>query len=146
MTQQPPAGLDAFGSFEAMRDAYRRYYDAAFRLRDRRLQEERRRLLDRPGGIYTEPFIELRPEVASTGRSLAESAELAGAPAELADFAERGLLPPGQQLYTHQEKALASTVGARRNAVVTAGTGSGKTESFLLPILADLLAESRVWG
>lgn len=146
MTLFPPADLDAFGTFEAMRDAYLRYYDTAFRLRDRRLQNERRALLDRPGGVYTEPFIELRPEYASTGRSLAESVERAGAPAELAEFAACGLLQPGQQLYTHQEKALASAVGARRNAVVTAGTGSGKTEAFLLPVLADLVAESRSWA
>ena len=32
-----------------------------------------------------------------------------------------------------------------RNAVVTAGTGSGKTEAFLLPILAGLLEESGDW-
>ena len=29
--------------------------------------------------------------------------------------------------------------------VITAGTGSGKTESFLLPVLASLLAESAAW-
>ena len=30
--------------------------------------------------------------------------------------------------------------------VVTAGTGSGKTESFLLPVLGSLLAESATWS
>ena len=30
--------------------------------------------------------------------------------------------------------------------IVTAGTGSGKTESFLLPVLGSLLAESAAWG
>lgn len=141
----PPSGLDAFATHDALREAYLRYYDTAFRLRDDALQAERRALLDQPGGIYADPFVELRPEYALTGRTLAESAEAAGAPAELAEFAECGLFDPGMQLYTHQEEALASTMQAGQNAVVTAGTGSGKTEAFLLPILSDLLRESRGW-
>jgi ATP-dependent helicase YprA (DUF1998 family) len=141
----PPPGLDAFRTHDALREAYRRYYDTAFRLRDEALQAERRALLDRPGGVFADPFIELRPEYALTGRTLAQSAELVGARAELAAFAERGLFEPDMQLYTHQERALACTMQSGQNAVVTAGTGSGKTEAFLLPILADLLHESRDW-
>ncbi|MDI1458719.1 DEAD/DEAH box helicase [Streptomyces sp. ATE26] len=141
----PVPGLDAFATHDALREAYLRYYDTAFRLRDDVLQAERRSLLDRPGGVFADPFIELRPEYALTGRSLAQSAELAGAPTELAAFAERGLFDPGMELYTHQERALACTMKGGENAVVTAGTGAGKTEAFLLPILADLLHESRDW-
>ncbi|GII34146.1 DEAD/DEAH box helicase [Planotetraspora mira] len=146
MTRLDYEGLDAFGAFDAMRDAYLRYYDTAFRLRDKRLQDERRNLLDRAGGVYAEPYIELRPEYASSGRTLAESVADAGAVPELAEFAELGLLPRGRELYTHQEQALRHSMMAGRNVVVTAGTGSGKTEAFLLPILADLLAESREWS
>ncbi|MFB8753509.1 DEAD/DEAH box helicase [Streptomyces parvulus] len=142
----PPSGLDAFATHDALREAYLRYYDTAFRLRDDVLQAERRALLDRSGGIYADPFVELRPEYALTGRTLAESAKAADAPEELAAFAECGLFEPGMQLYTHQEEALASTMQAGQNAVVTAGTGSGKTEAFLLPVLADLLRESRDWN
>ncbi|MFF4453230.1 DEAD/DEAH box helicase [Streptomyces goshikiensis] len=141
----PLSGLDAFATHNSLVDAYLRYYDTAFRLRDDALQAERRALLDQPGGVFADPFVELRPEYALTGHSIAESAQAAGAPAELAGFAERGLFEEGMQLYTHQERALASTMAAGRNAVITAGTGSGKTEAFLLPILADLLRESRTW-
>ncbi|GHG50389.1 DEAD/DEAH box helicase [Streptomyces griseocarneus] len=141
----PPSGLDAFATHNALVQAYLRYYDTAFRLRDDALQAERRSLLDQPGGVYADPFVELRPEYALTGRSLAESAKAAGAPSELAEFAECGLFEKGMELYTHQERALASTMPAGQNAVITAGTGSGKTEAFLLPILADLLRESRDW-
>ncbi|MET8297590.1 DEAD/DEAH box helicase [Streptomyces sp. NPDC005180] len=141
----PLPGLDAFATHESLVEAYLRYYDTAFRLRDDTLQAERRALLDQPGGVYADPFIELRPEYALTGRGIAESAKHAGAPADLAEFAERGLFGKGTQLYTHQERALASTMAAGRNAVITAGTGSGKTEAFLTPILADLLRESQGW-
>lgn len=141
----PLSGLDAFATHKALVDAYLRYYDTAFRLRDDALQAERRALLDQPGGVFADPFVELRPEYALTGHSIAESAKAVGAPAELAGFAERGLFEEGMQLYTHQERALASTMAAGWNAVITAGTGSGKTEAFLLPILADLLRESVEW-
>ena len=51
-------------------------------------------------------------------------------------------MPRGRRLYTHQyeaiERAQLSTEGKRPSIVVTAGTGAGKTESFLLPILNDL--------
>ena len=34
----------------------------------------------------------------------------------------------------------------KRDVVITTGTGSGKTECFLLPLLASLVAESTAWG
>ncbi len=145
MTNRLPAGLDVFGTFDALCEAYLRYYDTPFGLADERLEEERRGLLDRPGGVYTEPLIELRPEYTSTGGSLTESGRRVGAPAELAEFAACGLLPPGRSLYTHQEQALQAGLSPGRNMVITAGTGSGKTESFLLPVIASLLEESRTW-
>lgn len=43
-------------------------------------------------------------------------------------------------LYSHQEKAIKHIKGGR-SAIVTTGTGSGKTESFLYPILNDLMYE-----
>ena len=41
-------------------------------------------------------------------------------------------------LFAHQTQMLRVAL-TRGKAVITAGTGSGKTESFLLPILATLL-------
>ncbi|MCK9900603.1 DEAD/DEAH box helicase [Frankia sp. Cpl3] len=146
MSDSPSPALDVFGAFDALREAYLRYYDTPFGLADEELEAERRALLDRPGGVYTEPLVELRPEYTSTGCSLAESAARAGAPAELAAFAACGLLPAGRSLYTHQEQALRAGLRPGRNMVITAGTGSGKTESFLLPVIASLLAESAAWG
>lgn len=43
-------------------------------------------------------------------------------------------------LYAHQEEAL-QRIGSGRSVVVTTGTGSGKTESFLFPILNDILKD-----
>ncbi|WP_422936260.1 DEAD/DEAH box helicase [Sinomonas sp. P47F7] len=49
--------------------------------------------------------------------------------------------PIDRPLYAHQEGAIRA-VAEGRNVVVATGTGSGKTESFLLPIVDRLLRES----
>lgn len=41
-------------------------------------------------------------------------------------------------LYSHQEEAI-KLIKGKRSAIITTGTGSGKTESFLYPILNELL-------
>lgn len=62
---------------------------------------------------------------------------------------EKGMLPRAFQkmnfnmerpLYLHQEEAL-SRCAVGKNIVVSTGTGSGKTESFLIPILRELSME-----
>lgn len=137
--------LDAIQTFEHLREAYFRYYDTPFGLADDRLQAERRALLDRDGGVYRKPLIELRPEYESTSRTLVDSVSEAGADADLAQFLSKGLLNGVPSLYRHQEEALSAGMEPGRHTVITAGTGSGKTESFLMPVLSSLLSESRHW-
>lgn len=136
--------LDAIGSFEALREAFFRYYDSPFGLAEEQLEKERRDLLDQPGGIYQRPLVEGRPQYRSTGHSLEMSVSVAGLEAETANFLRAGGMP--EQLYMHQEQALRAGTTPGRNVVITAGTGSGKTESFLLPVIAGLIDESRHWG
>ena len=65
---------------------------------------------------------------------------------DLAGFTQAGLLGSGiEHLYRHQEEAIQAAL-AGSNVVVTAGTGSGKTECFLVPVIAQLLAELAGWG
>jgi ATP-dependent helicase YprA (DUF1998 family) len=142
----PARQLDPTGTFHRLREAFFRYYETAFGLADVQLQRERRELLDRDGGIYRLPLLELRPEYATYDGSLAESIATSRAAPELTEFAAAGLIPPGRTLYRHQHRALTAGVQPGRNVVITAGTGSGKTESFLLPVISSLLEESRIWG
>ncbi len=46
-----------------------------------------------------------------------------------------------RELYVHQEKAIRKVIGQDRNILVATGTGSGKTESFLYPIILHLYRE-----
>lgn len=49
-------------------------------------------------------------------------------------------LPIDRPLYLHQEKAIRAIVSGN-NAVVSTGTGSGKTNCFLIPVINELLDE-----
>jgi ATP-dependent helicase YprA (DUF1998 family) len=49
-----------------------------------------------------------------------------------------GGFDPGRALYDHQAKSI-ELLQRRRNVIVATGTGSGKTECFLLPALDDAL-------
>lgn len=50
--------------------------------------------------------------------------------------------PIERVLYEHQEHAIRKAVVDHRNLIVATGTGSGKTECFLLPILDGLMREA----
>lgn len=55
-------------------------------------------------------------------------------------FKKLGNIDFERPLYAHQEEAIRN-IGKGRSAVITTGTGSGKTESFLYPILNELMYE-----
>lgn len=139
--------------FERMRDVYLRYLNSPFDLRYDSLVEERSALLDADGHLYRRPLIEPAPPYAMSGRNFAAAASdiLGGSVpfpliADISDFVSQGLFPAGRELYEHQFRALDASMRERRDVIVTSGTGSGKTECFLLPLAAALVAESARWG
>jgi hypothetical protein len=50
-------------------------------------------------------------------------------------------LPMDRELYEHQIDALVNIIEKDRSTVVSTGTGSGKTESFLIPIMNHLMKQ-----
>ncbi|WP_334131827.1 DEAD/DEAH box helicase, partial [Silanimonas lenta] len=136
---------DAIGVFKALLSDYLRYYETPFAVRDEGIARERRRLLETEGVIHRRPLLEPVARYEEVPEPLGESCREAGAHEDLAEFVVPALFPPGARLRTHQAEALRASL-AGEDVVVTAGTGSGKTEAFLLPILARLLAESASWA
>lgn len=55
-------------------------------------------------------------------------------------FRQLDNVPFDRPLYLHQEQAI-RLINDRRSIVVTTGTGSGKTESFLFPIINNILRD-----
>ncbi|HEX8253530.1 MAG TPA: DEAD/DEAH box helicase, partial [Thermoanaerobaculia bacterium] len=141
--------IDPISAHESVRDEFLRYIQTAFGTRYPAIEEEREALLSRPGAFCQPPWIEPLPRYRQTGKGIDSltAADVPGlSPEALAAFrrlAACGLVG-GYPLYTHQLRML-HDAAAGRNAVVTAGTGSGKTESFLLPLFAQLASESRTW-
>lgn len=95
------------------------------------------------------PLLEIQ-DVFKSGKSIEEMIEDADCPLsplfrELEagkpnDKLHKHKLPITCNLYLHQEKAIRAIVGGN-NAVVSTGTGSGKTNCFLIPVLNELLRE-----
>jgi ATP-dependent helicase YprA (DUF1998 family) len=137
---------DPFQVFEEIRLAYQRYLDSPFRLRYDALREERRRLLFQDRELFREPLIDPIPPYESSRLTVAQACARLGVPNEAADFITHGLFRPEIPLHEHQFEAWRNS-RAGRAVVVTTGTGSGKTECYLLPVFAYLVEDlMREWG
>ena len=140
--------MDVLRSFEKIRDSYIDYVRTAFSTRYPSLEAERERLLMERGVVCQEPWVEPIPSYV-TVKKIHETTEL-DVPGlskreieEFQEFASCGLLGDFK-LFDHQIDMLRKSLSGE-NTVVTAGTGSGKTEAFLLPIIANLIHESSTW-
>ena len=126
-----------------LESAYRSFYDSAYAIADPKLSAERSALLG-PGTLSTDVLIEPLPGYASSGRTFEQAANDLELGQDAADFVSPVM--EGRELYDHQLTALRACMREDAHPVVTAGTGSGKTESFVLPVLSALVAESRTWA
>ncbi|MDD8020086.1 MAG: DEAD/DEAH box helicase [Acidobacteriota bacterium] len=120
-------------------DGYVRYLKSSFRLKDKRL---RKSFYDQVKKFsYTNgPLIEATPPF-KRGRSIGDLVEEGVLIKTIEDFIYDALpYLKDNPLYLHQEKAIRKILG-KRNVVIASGTGSGKTESFIIPIYDHLLRE-----
>ncbi|WP_028925071.1 DEAD/DEAH box helicase [Pseudonocardia acaciae] len=130
--------LDALAASELITATYRRYLRSLLPIRDSHmLAALNQQIADSPM-LTKGPLLEATPPYTpgATLRRLIDEGVLHRAFGELATAA----LPLDRPLYLHQEQAIRKA-SRGRNLVVATGTGSGKTESFLLPILNSLMAE-----
>lgn len=134
---------DLIGAATRMDTLYKLYIRSAFPLRSAALEKERDDLLDLEGTLSQPPLLEPAPLYRSSGKTLRQAAAALGA--EWSGLAEIAApLFSDRTLYEHQWQALERFVKGKRDIVVTTGTGSGKTEAFLLPVLAQIAHEASV--
>lgn len=128
------------GVAKGLKDSLGDYLQAQYHIRDDGLVAERRALFALPGFIAQRPHIEATPSYA-IGQAIT-SLEIPAAAKELLKFcADRNIGVPAEP-YVHQAKALEAFLGRGEDVLAATGTGSGKTEIFLLNILGQLAQEA----
>jgi len=143
---------DLLGAYQRLDRIYQLYIKSAFPLRYRSLAEERDRRLDYLSNqknpiLSIPPLVEPVPIYPSSDMNLSAAAnQLPSEYRGLADLAQPIFDDPSINLYKHQWDSLQATIANQKDIVVTTGTGSGKTECFLLPLLAQLAKESATWS
>ena len=122
-----------------------RYYDTPFALRSPTLMDERRVALQSDNLIAQEPVLEAVPRYKSDASSLEELVASVKPGSRFASFARAGLFKAPNP-YVHQAEAFHAA--QTKNVIVKSGTGSGKTEAFLLPALFEIISEAERdgWG
>lgn len=132
-------------TIEQLHKSLQDYIEATYHIGNPALIAQRRAILERIGVIHQIPYIESTPRY-QTGSKFSEIKGLA--PAALKAF--QTLAKPSDGMaqilydpaYAHQHDAVKLALVEKKNLVIMTGTGSGKTESFLLPILGKLAQEA----
>ncbi|WP_433365018.1 DEAD/DEAH box helicase [Streptosporangium sp. CA-115845] len=130
--------LDPLSTSGLIVESYRRYLRSLLPVREPRIARALAEEISASPMLTKGPLLEATPPYATgaTLRQLIDEGVLDPAFRMLAGKES----PLERPLYRHQETAIRKA-GQGRNLVVATGTGSGKTESFLLPILNSLIAE-----
>ncbi len=121
-------------------ESLRSYIEAQYHIRNESLIRERRKLLEEHGAVCQVPFVESTPvyELGLAYRDLRIPEVAKNLLTRLAEL-DIGLFA---RPYVHQVQALEAFFTDRSDLIVATGTGSGKTESFLMPILGHLAEET----
>lgn len=148
---------DPIGAFDEVKDNIIRYVKTAFGTRFQSIEEERENILKESTVLCQDPWIEPLTRYKSSGKKLIDTfndppeeleiSDLAGPLSEqqlneFKEFSTCGLFKENIPLYNHQLEMLQEALKGDKHCVITAGTGSGKTEAFLLPLFSYLIKES----
>ena len=133
--------LDPLKTTGIIKESFTRYLTSSFHIRDHKL---RQLFYDEVEnfGYMNGPILEATPPFRSecTLKNLAEESLIS----EVAQQILMNCFPElnDKPLYTHQEKSIRKVI-SNRNILISSGTGSGKTECFLIPILNSLISEHK---
>ena len=138
--------INPIGVFEKVVKGYISYVQTAFGTRYEEFESKRKDLLNEVGVIYRQLIVEPLLKYESGPKKIEDLDEddLQGFSEDeikvFKQFVKKGLFTGDFPLYMHQYMMLKKAVRGE-NCVITSGTGSGKTESFLMPLFAYLLKD-----
>lgn len=130
-------GLNPIISTKKIKSDYTEYLSSMFFFQDKDLMNQARSLLGEEGKLVKGPFIEITQPFIK-GKSIRELIDTRVVSSEF--YQLNNHFPVDRELYFHQESALEKVLD-KQNIIVATGTGSGKTECFLLPIINELMRE-----
>lgn len=123
---------------EEITKKYKRYLKTIFQIADPIYEEQFVKELDQKDILAKGPYLDAVDSF-KKGKALNELIDEGVLPTTFRKFD----LPMERTLYQHQENAIYKAKRGK-NLVVSTGTGSGKTESFLIPILSELAEEDEM--
>lgn len=131
---------------EYLRNTYERYLKTIYPFQDEAIRARFWKRLAEPERLVKGPLLEASPpfETGHSIEALVAEGVLHSSFRQLCDSTShlnKPPLPRERALWVHQERAIRNVVEHGRNLVVATGTGSGKTEAFLIPILNALMDE-----
>jgi Lhr-like helicase len=142
---------DPIGSFEVIKENFIKYVETAFATRFAGVEKERYALLNYDKVLYRKPWIEPLPDYVSSNKKVDDLSlddlgnRLSNVEATVfKELTKTGLFPSYAKLHLHQAMMLKEALNGN-NCIITSGTGSGKTEAFLLPLFAQLAKELASW-
>ncbi len=122
-------------SSDVIVDKYKRYLSTIFKISDEDYEKQFVKALAEKDMLAKGPYLDA-VDTFKKGKSLSSLMDEGVVSKEM----KKLNFPLDRSLYLHQEKAIRKALEGK-NIVVSTGTGSGKTESFLLPILSELSNE-----
>lgn len=127
-------------SSKKITDFYRRYLLTTFSTNNDKYNAQLKKELEKDKAIADGPYISISDpyEKGKKIEDLVEEGILSKEIMKLSEFH-----PSDRCLYRHQEEAIRK-IHKGKNLIVTTGTGSGKTESFLIPVINQLLKEKEL--
>lgn len=132
------ARLNPIQESEFIENEFREYLKDTFNFSDKDYQQQFIKELDRQS-LYKGPYLNVSLPFVSTKsiNELIEEGKVSSLFRKLSD------IKLDQKLYKHQEQSIDKICNGK-NVVITTGTGSGKTESFLYPVLNTILKDIEI--
>jgi len=134
--------LDPVATTKAIEDALIRYITTTLPFADSTLREQfKESLRDTSNPLVKGPYIEATPPFRKASYTYAELIEQDFLCPGFRRIHHKDYFPLERAPYLHQFKAFRKLIKEKRNVVLATGTGSGKTEAFMVPIVDYLLRQ-----